>query len=52
MSAWPTHALTDSTGGVTSGALAFTEIVYQPTGPDITRELEAFITAARAVLVG
>jgi 5,10-methylenetetrahydromethanopterin reductase len=29
-----------------------TEIVYQPTGPDITRELEAFITAARAVLVG
>ena len=29
-----------------------TEIVYQPTGPDITRELEAFITAARAVPVG
>ncbi len=29
-----------------------TEIVYQPTGPDIARELEAFITAARAVPVG
>jgi len=29
-----------------------TEIVYQPTGPDITRELEAFITAARSVFVG
>ena len=24
-----------------------TEIIYQPTGPDITSELEAFHTAAR-----
>jgi 5,10-methylenetetrahydromethanopterin reductase len=29
-----------------------TEIIYQPTGPDIAHELEAFITAARSVPVG
>jgi 5,10-methylenetetrahydromethanopterin reductase len=29
-----------------------TEIIYQPTGPDIAHELEAFIAAARAVPVG
>jgi hypothetical protein len=29
-----------------------TEIVYQPTGPDIPHELEAFISAARAVPAG
>ncbi|MFE7426465.1 hypothetical protein [Streptomyces sp. NPDC057545] len=29
-----------------------TEIVYQPTGPDIAHELEAFITAARTVRTG
>jgi 5,10-methylenetetrahydromethanopterin reductase len=28
-----------------------TEIMYQPTGPDVARELEAFITAARTVPV-
>ena len=26
-----------------------TEIVYQPTGPDIARELEAFINVTRAL---
>ncbi|MFI5780805.1 LLM class flavin-dependent oxidoreductase [Nocardia sp. NPDC051570] len=30
-------------------AQGITEIVYQPTGPDITHELEAFITAARTI---
>jgi 5,10-methylenetetrahydromethanopterin reductase len=29
-----------------------TEIIYQPTGPDIAHELEAFIAAARAVPTG
>ncbi|MFJ1701732.1 hypothetical protein ACIOHC_43400 [Streptomyces sp. NPDC088252] len=29
-----------------------TEIVYQPTGPDIAHELEAFVTAARTVRAG
>jgi 5,10-methylenetetrahydromethanopterin reductase len=28
-------------------AQGITEIIYQPTGPDITGELEAFHTAAR-----
>jgi 5,10-methylenetetrahydromethanopterin reductase len=31
-------------------AQAITEIIYQPTGPDITGELEAFHTAARTAL--
>jgi 5,10-methylenetetrahydromethanopterin reductase len=53
----PTTTLTGSAAHVTERLAAIaeqgiTEIVYQPTGPDITRELEAFITAARAVLVG
>jgi len=29
-----------------------TEILYQPTGPDIARELETFITAVHAVPLG
>jgi hypothetical protein len=29
-----------------------TEIIYQPTGPDIARELERFITAAHAISPG
>jgi 5,10-methylenetetrahydromethanopterin reductase len=53
----PTTTLTGSAAQLTERLAAIaeqgvTEIVYQPTGPDITRELEAFITAARAVLVG
>ena len=53
----PTTTLTGTAAQLTERLVAFadqgvTEIVYQPTGPDITRELEAFITAARAVLVG
>ena len=31
-------------------AKGITEIIYQPTGPDITGELEAFHTAARAAV--
>ncbi len=30
------------------GDVGFQEIVYTPTGPDVTRELEAFASAARA----
>jgi 5,10-methylenetetrahydromethanopterin reductase len=53
----PTTTLTGSAAQLTERLAVIaeqgvTEIVYQPTGPDITRELEAFITAARAVLVG
>ena len=29
-----------------------TEILYHPTGPDIAKELESFIAAARAVPAG
>ena len=32
------------------GAQGITEVIYQPTGPDIPGELEAFITAARPAL--
>lgn len=32
------------------GAHGITEVIYQPTGPDIPAELEAFITAARPAL--
>jgi 5,10-methylenetetrahydromethanopterin reductase len=53
----PTTTLTGSATQLTErlAALAeqgITEIVYQPTGPDIAHELEAFISAARAVPVG
>jgi 5,10-methylenetetrahydromethanopterin reductase len=53
----PTTTLTGSAAQLTERLAAIaeqgiTEIVYQPTGPDIARELEAFITAARAVPVG
>jgi 5,10-methylenetetrahydromethanopterin reductase len=53
----PTTTLTGSAAQLTErlaviAEQGITEVVYQPTGPDITRELEAFITAARAVLVG
>lgn len=53
----PTTTLTGSAAQLTERLAMFaeqgvTEIVYQPTGPDITRELEAFITAARAVRLG
>jgi 5,10-methylenetetrahydromethanopterin reductase len=53
----PTTTLTGSAAQLTErlaviAEQGITEIVYQPTGPDIPRELEAFITAARAVLVG
>jgi 5,10-methylenetetrahydromethanopterin reductase len=34
------------------GAQGVTEIIYQPTGPDIPAELEAFITAAQPALSG
>jgi 5,10-methylenetetrahydromethanopterin reductase len=53
----PTTTLTGSAAQLTErlaviAEQGITEVVYQPTGPDITRKLEAFITAARAVLVG
>jgi 5,10-methylenetetrahydromethanopterin reductase len=53
----PTTTLTGSAAHLTERLAAIaeqgiTEIVYQPTGRDIPRELEAFITAARAVPVG
>lgn len=53
----PTTTLTGSAAQLTErlaeiAEQGITEIVYQPTGPDIARELEAFITAARAVPVG
>jgi 5,10-methylenetetrahydromethanopterin reductase len=53
----PTTTLTGSAAQLTERLAVIaeqgvTEVVYQPTGPDITRELETFITAARAVLVG
>ena len=53
----PTTTLTGSAAQLTErlamiAEQGITEVVYQPTGPDITRELEAFITAARVVLVG
>jgi len=52
----PATTLTGSAAELTERLAAFaeqgiTEIMYQPTGPDIARELEAFITAARAVTV-
>jgi 5,10-methylenetetrahydromethanopterin reductase len=52
----PATTLTGSAAQLTEHLGAFaeqgiTEIMYQPTGPDIPRELEAFITAARAVSV-
>src|SRR5207244_12037410 len=52
----PTTTLTGSAAELTERLAAFaeqgiTEIMYQPTGPDIARELEAFIAAARAVPV-
>jgi 5,10-methylenetetrahydromethanopterin reductase len=53
----PTTTLTGSAAQLTERLAAIaeqgvTEIAYQPFGPDIPRELEAFITAARAVPVG
>jgi 5,10-methylenetetrahydromethanopterin reductase len=53
----PTTTLTGSATQLTERLTALveqgiTEIVYQPTGPDIAHELEAFISAARAVPVG
>jgi len=53
----PTTTLTGSAAQLTErlamiAEQGITEVVYQPTGPDIPRELEAFITAARAVPVG
>ena len=53
----PTTTLTGSAAQLAERLAAIaeqgvTEIVYQPTGPEIPRELEAFITAARAVPVG
>jgi 5,10-methylenetetrahydromethanopterin reductase len=53
----PTTTLTGSAIQLSERITAFveqgiTEIVYQPTGPDIAHELEAFIGAARAVPVG
>ena len=53
----PTTTLTGSAAQLTERLTAIaeqgiTEIVYQPTGPDIAYELEAFIGAARAVPVG
>jgi 5,10-methylenetetrahydromethanopterin reductase len=53
----PTTTLTGSATQLTErltalAEQAITEIVYQPTGPDIAHELEAFISAARAVPVG
>jgi 5,10-methylenetetrahydromethanopterin reductase len=55
--ALPTTTLTGSAAQLTERLAAIaeqgvTEIAYQPFGPDIPRELEAFITAARAVPVG
>jgi len=52
----PATTLTGSAVELTEHLAAFaeqgiTEVMYQPTGPDIARELEAFITAARAVPV-
>jgi 5,10-methylenetetrahydromethanopterin reductase len=52
----PATTLTGSGTELTERLAAFaeqgiTEIMYQPTGPHIARELEAFITAARAVPV-
>jgi 5,10-methylenetetrahydromethanopterin reductase len=52
----PATTLTGSAAELTERLAAFaeqgiTEIMYQPTGPDIAGELEAFITAARAVPV-
>jgi 5,10-methylenetetrahydromethanopterin reductase len=52
----PATTLTGSAAELTERLAAFaeqgiTEIMYQPTGPHIARELEAFITAARAVPV-
>ena len=53
----PTTTLTGSAAQLTERLTAvaeqgITEIVYQPTGPDIAHELEAFIGAARAVPIG
>jgi 5,10-methylenetetrahydromethanopterin reductase len=53
-SAIPNTTLTGSAAQLTDSLTAIaeqgiTEIVYQPTGPDIPSELEAFIDAARAV---
>ncbi|TMK40350.1 MAG: LLM class flavin-dependent oxidoreductase [Actinobacteria bacterium] len=53
----PTTTLTGSAAQLTErlamiAEQGITEVVYQPTGPDIPRELEAFITAACAVPVG
>ena len=56
-SAIPNTTLTGSKAQLTEqlNAIAeqgITEIIYQPTGPDIPHELEAFIDAARAVTTG
>jgi 5,10-methylenetetrahydromethanopterin reductase len=56
-SAIPNTTLTGSPSQLTEHLTAIaeqgiTEIVYQPTGPDIPHELEAFIKAARAVPAG
>ncbi|MDT5366533.1 MAG: 5,10-methylenetetrahydromethanopterin reductase [Mycobacterium sp.] len=56
-SAIPNTTLTGSPAQLTERLTAIaeqgiTEIVYQPTGPDIPHELEAFIKAARAVPAG
>jgi 5,10-methylenetetrahydromethanopterin reductase len=56
-SAIPNITLTGSPAQLTEQLTAIaeqgiTEIVYQPTGPDIPHELEAFIRAARAVPAG
>jgi 5,10-methylenetetrahydromethanopterin reductase len=53
----PTTTVTGSAAQLTErlGEYAeqgITEILYQPTGPDIAKELEAFIAAARAVPAG
>jgi hypothetical protein len=56
-SAIPNITLTGSPAQLTEQLTAIaeqgiTEIVYQPTGPDIPHELEAFINVARAVPAG
>jgi len=52
----PATTVTGSAAELSERLAAFaeagiTEVVYQPTGPEIARELEAFMTAARAVPV-
>jgi 5,10-methylenetetrahydromethanopterin reductase len=53
----PTTTVTGSVAQLTERLAEYaeqgiTEILYQPTGPDIAKELEAFIAAARAVPAG